>query len=137
MAVPPHRPGVRRRSAVSGDGRDRYGADVTDDGERVWFVSVSGVVGEYDPATGNIENRGEQPDDTENFLDVAATGDAGEANVYVATEAGSVNYSFENGRCGTGNSASVGPGRCVDRHRRPRRPLRTRRQRGRERLRDR
>ena len=95
---------------ASGDGRDLYGADVTDDGERVWFAGSSGVIGEYDPATGNIEDRGEPQDNTENFLDVAATGEAGEANVYVADEAGAVNYSFGNGRSGTWNAASVGQG---------------------------
>ena len=95
---------------ASGDGRDLYGADVTDDGERLWFAGASGVIGEYDPATGNIEDRGEPQDNTENFLDVAATGEAGEANVYVADEAGAVNYSLDNGRSGTWNSASVGQG---------------------------
>ena len=32
---------------VTGDGRDLYGADVTDDGDRLWFVGASGAIGEY------------------------------------------------------------------------------------------
>ena len=42
---------------VTGDGRDLYGADVTDDGERLWFAGASGAIGEYDVTTGNINDR--------------------------------------------------------------------------------
>ena len=33
---------------VTGDGRDLLCADVTDDGDRLWFAGSSGAVGEYD-----------------------------------------------------------------------------------------
>jgi len=92
----------------SGDGRDLYGCDVTDDGDRLWFVGSSGAVGEYDVTTGNINDRGEPQDNTDNFLDVAVTGRAGEANVYVGDASGIVSYSFENGQSGKWDSVQVG-----------------------------
>ncbi|WP_254839131.1 hypothetical protein [Natronomonas marina] len=95
---------------VTGDGRDLYGADVTDDGDRLWFVGASGAVGEYNVRTGNINDHGSPQDNTNNFLDVAVTGQAGEANVYVADGSGIVSYSFENGESGEWNSVGVGQG---------------------------
>lgn len=99
---------------VSGDGRDLYGCDVTDDGDRLWFVGASGAVGEYDVVTGNINDRGEPQDNTNNFLDVAVTGEAGAANVYAADASGIVSYSFENGGSGEWNSVQVGQGYALN-----------------------
>lgn len=95
---------------VTGDGRDLYAAEVTDDGDRLWFVGASGAIGEYDVRTGNINDRGEPQDNTDNFLDVAVTGEAGEANVYVADASGMISYSFENGQSGEWNSVQIGQG---------------------------
>ncbi|RXK51850.1 hypothetical protein EAF64_04235 [Halorientalis pallida] len=61
---------------------------MTDDGERLWFVGSSGAIGEYDVATGSLTSRAAPMDVTNNFNDVAVTGEAGEANVYVAGGAG-------------------------------------------------
>ena len=86
------------------------GADVTDDGERLWFAGASGAIGEHDVTTGNINDRGEPEDNTGNFNDIAVTGESGEANVYVADDSGSISYSFNNGRSGTWDSVGVGQG---------------------------
>ena len=94
----------------TGNGSGLYGADVTDDGERLWFVGASGAIGEYDVETGTLVDHSAPDDVTNNFNDVAVTGDAGEANVYVAGDSGSVYYSFENGASGTWNYVTVGQG---------------------------
>ena len=95
---------------VTGDGRELLGADVTDDGERLWFAGASGAIGEYDVTTGSINDRGEPEDNTGNFNDIAVTGESGEANVYVADDSGSISYSFNNGRSGTWDFVGVGQG---------------------------
>ena len=97
----------------TGNGNDLYGADVTDDGRRLWFVGASGAIGEYDVETGTLESHSAPNDVTNNFNDVAVTGNAGEANVYVAGDAGSVHYSFENGASGTWNDVAVGQGAAI------------------------
>lgn len=99
---------------VSGDGRDLYGADVTDDGDRLWFVGASGAIGEYDVTTGNLNDHSAPQDNTNNFLDVAATGQADEAYVYVGDGSGIVSYSFENGESGTWDSVQVGQGYALN-----------------------
>ncbi|PSQ14096.1 hypothetical protein BRD02_10575 [Halobacteriales archaeon QS_8_69_73] len=93
---------------VTGDGRNLLSVDVTDDGERLWFAGASGAIGEYDVATGNINDRGEPQDNTNNFKSIAVTGESGEANVYAADGSGSISYSFNNGRSGTYDSAAPG-----------------------------
>jgi hypothetical protein len=103
----------------TGNGSDLYGADVTDDGKRLWFAGSSGAIGEYDVETGNLVDHSAPNDVTNNFNDVAVTGTADEANVYVAGDSGSVYYSFENGATGTWNGVSVGQGagiRAIDFH---------------------
>ena len=95
---------------VTGDGRNLLSVDVTDDGERLWFAGASGAIGEYDVATGNINDRGEPQDNTNNFKSIAVTGESGEANVYAADGSGSISYSFNNGRSGTYDSAAPGQG---------------------------
>ncbi|APW99898.1 hypothetical protein CHINAEXTREME_19920 [Halobiforma lacisalsi AJ5] len=85
----------------TGNGNDLFGADVTDDGERLWIVGASGAIGEYDVITGNLVDRSAPNDFTANFNDVAVTGPAGDADVYVADDSGSIHYSFENGEEGT------------------------------------
>jgi hypothetical protein len=97
----------------SGNGNDLYGADVTDDGKRVWFVGASGTIGEYDVETGNLEDHSAPNDYTNNFRDVAVTGPADEANVYVGDGSGNVHYSFENGASGTWNYVTVGQGAAI------------------------
>jgi hypothetical protein len=97
----------------TGNGNDLYGADVTDDGKRLWFVGASGAIGEYDVETGNLNDYSAPNDVTNNFNDVSVTGNADEANVYVAGDSGQVYYSFENGATGTWNSVSVGQGAAI------------------------
>jgi len=98
----------------TGNGNDLYGSDVTDDGTRLWFVGSSGAIGEYDVETGNLENRSAPMDVTNNFNDVAVTGEAGDANVYVAGDSGKTYYSFENGEEGTWDYVTPGSGSNIN-----------------------
>jgi len=81
----------------TGNGNSLYGADVTADGDRVWIVGSSGAIGEYDVQTGSLDDYSAPNDVTNNFNGVAVTGEAGEANVYVAGDSGKIYYSFDNG----------------------------------------
>jgi hypothetical protein len=97
----------------SGNGNDLYGAGVTDDGKRLWFVGASGAIGEYDVETGNLVDHSAPNDYTNNFRDVAVTGEAGQANVYVGDGSGNVHYSFDNGATGTWNYSTPGQGAAI------------------------
>jgi len=94
----------------TGNGNSLFGADVTDDGERLWFVGSSGAIGEYDVTTGNLESHSAPMDVTNNFNDVSVTGQAGEADVYVAGDSGKTYYSFDNGAAGTWEYVTPGSG---------------------------
>ncbi|MFB6280440.1 MAG: WD40/YVTN/BNR-like repeat-containing protein [Haloferacaceae archaeon] len=98
----------------TGNGNDLYGSDVTDDGKRLWFVGASGAIGEYDVETGNLEDHSAPMDVTNNFNDVAVTGPAGDANVYVAGDSGKMYYSFENGSEGTWEYVTPGSGSNIN-----------------------
>jgi hypothetical protein len=98
----------------TGNGNGLYGSDVTDDGKRLWFVGSSGAIGEYDVESGVLTDRSAPMDVTNNFNDVAVTGAAGEANVYVAGDSGKVYYSFENGAAGTWDYVTPGSGSAVN-----------------------
>lgn len=98
----------------TGNGNDLYGVDVTDDGERLWFVGASGAIGEYDIESGLVTDHSAPNDVTNNFNDVAVTGTADEANVYVAGDSGAVYYSFENGETGTWDNVTPGSGSNIN-----------------------
>jgi len=98
----------------TGNGNNLYGADVTDDGKRLWVVGSSGAIGEYDVETGVLVDRSAPNDVTNNFNDVAVTGEAGDANVYIAGDSGSIYFSFENGKTGTWNSDTPGSGSAIN-----------------------
>lgn len=98
----------------TGNGNTLYGADVTDDGDRLWFVGSSGAIGEYDVARGVVYDHSAPMDVTNNFNDVAVTGPAGEANVYVAGDSGKIYSSFENGATGTWTYTTPGSGAAVN-----------------------
>jgi hypothetical protein len=98
----------------TGNGNNLYGADVTDDGDRLWFVGASGAIGEYDVETGQVIDRSAPNDVTNNFNDVAVTGAAGEAEVYVAGDSGAIYYSFENGETGTWGNVTPGSGSNIN-----------------------
>jgi hypothetical protein len=94
----------------TGNGNSLYGADVTDDGERLWVVGSSGAIGEYDVTTGTLVDHSAPMDVTNNFNDVSVTGEAGEANVSVAGDSGKIYYSFENGASQTWDYVTPGSG---------------------------
>ncbi len=58
--------------------RPLTGADVTDDGTRVWFVGGSGVIGEYDVETNTLTNYSAPKGKTSTWEDCAVRGTAGE-----------------------------------------------------------
>jgi hypothetical protein len=98
----------------TGNGNGLYGSDVTAGGGRLWFVGSSGAIGEYDVGTYDLTDRSAPNDVTNNFNDVAVTGEAGDANVYVAGDSGKIYYSFENGAAGTWDSVTPGSGSNVN-----------------------
>jgi hypothetical protein len=98
----------------TGNGNDLYGADVTDDGSRLWFVGASGAIGEYDVSAGVLYDHSAPNVVTNNFNDVSVTGQADEANVYVAGDSGTLYYSFENGATGTWDSVTPGSGSAIN-----------------------
>lgn len=97
----------------TGNGNDLYGADVTDDGERLWFVGASGAVGEYDVTSKTLTDHSNPKDSGNNFNDISVTGKSGEANVYVAGDSGSVFFSFDNGKTQTWDSVTPGSGSAL------------------------
>jgi hypothetical protein len=98
---------------VTGNGNSLYGADVTDDGKRLWMVGASGAVGEYDVEEDTLYNHSKPTDSTNNFNDVSVTGNADEANVYVAGDSGKIFYSFENGASQTWEYVTPGSGAAL------------------------
>jgi hypothetical protein len=96
----------------TGNGNDLYGAGVTDDGERLWFVGASGAIGEYDVSTGDVNDYSAPNDVTNNFNDVAVTRREGEAYVYVAGDSGKVYDSFDNGE--TFDEVTPGSGAAIE-----------------------
>lgn len=97
----------------TGNGNSLFGADTTDDDARLWFVGASGAIGEYDVSTGNLDDHSAPNDSTNNYNDVAVTGPAGEANVYVAGDSGKIYYSFENGETQTWEYVTPGSGSAI------------------------
>jgi len=95
---------------ATGNGNPLYGAGVTDDGDRLWFVGGSGAIGEYDVTTGTLYDHSAPNDVTNNFNDVAVQGQAGSANVYIAGDSGKIYRSFENGETGTWSNTTPGSG---------------------------
>ena len=94
----------------TGNGNSLYGLDVTDDGDRLWFVGASGAIGEYDIPARTLYDRSAPNDVTNNFNGVAVTGAAGEANIYVAGDSGKIYGTFENGATGTWDDVTPGSG---------------------------
>lgn len=97
----------------TGNGNSLFGADVTDERERLWFVGASGAIGEYDVTGGVLYDHSAPNDNTNNYNDVAVTGPAGEANVYVAGDSGKIHYSFENGESQTWEYVTPGSGSAI------------------------
>jgi len=98
----------------TGNGNDLYGASVTDDGKRLWFVGASGAIGEYDVESGVLSDHSAPMDVTNNFNDVSVTGEAGSANVYVAGDSGKMYYSFENGETGSWEDVTPASGSAIN-----------------------
>ncbi|WP_339104384.1 hypothetical protein [Haloterrigena salinisoli] len=102
--------GVAVTDGVSASDASGGSSDESDGGERLWIVGASGAIGEYDVTTGNLVDRSAPNDYTANFNDIAVTGPAGDADVYVADDSGSIHYSFQNGEEGTWEYVVPGSG---------------------------
>ncbi|MFC6973861.1 hypothetical protein ACFQL1_02955 [Halomicroarcula sp. GCM10025709] len=98
----------------TGNGNTLYGAGTTYFGERLWVVGSSGAIGEYNVRTGNFNDYSAPNDVTNNFNDVAVTGMADYANVYVAGDSGKIYSSFDNGATGTWDSVTPGSGSAIN-----------------------
>lgn len=94
----------------TGNDNDLYGAAVTGAGQRLWFVGASGAILEFDIGSGVLYEHSAPNDVTNNSKEVAVTGVAEEANVYVAGDSGKIYYSFDNGDTGTWNEVTPGSG---------------------------
>ena len=97
----------------TGNGNSLFGSDTTDYGSALWFVGASGAIGEYNVNAGNLDDHSAPNDNTNNYNDVAVTGKAGEANVYVAGDSGKIYYSFENGESQTWEYVTPGSGSAI------------------------
>jgi len=97
----------------SGNSNDLYGLAVTDDGNTLWFAGASGALGEYDVTTGDLvqDRSGLNGTSTNNFRDVAVTGQSGSATVQIVDDAGKVYSSTVNG--GGWNTATPGSGAVI------------------------
>lgn len=98
----------------TGNGNSLYGSATTDDEKRLWFVGSSGAIGEYDVEAGVLYDHSAPNTVTNNFNDVAVTGKADEAKVYVAGDSGQIYYSFEDGETGTWDSVTLGSGSNIN-----------------------
>lgn len=106
----------------SGNGKDLFAADVTDNGRRLWFAGASGALGEYDVKTGTLvahdplgadgtDDYSAPLDQTGNFDGLAVTGTADEAHVYVTDQSGHVFASHDNGE--TWSDTTPGSGSTI------------------------
>lgn len=66
------------------------GVDATDDGEAVWFTGDSGALGRYDAEASRHTDHSAPAGITDNWVDVAVAGPAGEAAVYLVNGSGQV-----------------------------------------------
>lgn len=75
------------------------------------MVGASVAVGECNVETGSLNDRSGPMDVTNNFNDVAVTGEEGEGNVYITGNSGKMYFSFENGEEGTCRAVTSGAAR--------------------------
>lgn len=110
VAVGEHGWRLAVENGPTANGNNLSSAATTDGGERLWMAGASGVVGEYDPATGEMTSRSAPDGVTDTFTDIAVTGSAGDATVYLCDTSGRVHVSEANGREGTWTHATPGSG---------------------------
>ncbi len=111
----------------TGNSNDLCDAAATDDSTRASVVGDSGAIGNYNLETGNLNDRSAPMDVTNNFNDVAVTGEGGEDNAYITGNSGKMHFSFENGEGGIWGGRHARErlqDRCRQLPRRPRRPHR-------------
>lgn len=94
----------------TGNGNNLSSAATTSKGNRLWVAGASGAVGEYDPSAESLTSRSAPDDVTNTFTDIAVTGPAGDATVYLVDASGQVHISGENGEPGTWTHTTPGSG---------------------------
>lgn len=101
---------VVTESGPAGNGQNLSSATTTSNGARLWVAGASGAVGEYDPSTESMTARSAPDDVTNTFTDIAVTGPAGDATIYLVDASGQVHVSEENGDPGTWTHTTPGSG---------------------------
>ncbi|GAA0271450.1 WD40/YVTN/BNR-like repeat-containing protein [Halobacterium noricense] len=97
-------------SGPAGNGNNLSSTATTSNGDRLWVAGASGTVGEYDPSAESVTSRSAPDDVTNTFTDIAVTGPAGDATVYLVDASGNVHVSEENGEPGTWTHTTPGSG---------------------------
>lgn len=89
-----HRTGSGWETVVSdgptGQSKTLNGAGVTDDAERYWVVGSSGVIGEYDPASGTLYDHSKPLGSGANFTCISVVGKVDNEKLYVGKASGEV-----------------------------------------------
>jgi hypothetical protein len=87
------------------------GVDATDDGEAVWFTGDSGALGRHDVVAGRHTDHSAPEGITDNWVDVAVAGPAGEERVYLVNGSGQVLAGeFDGSEVGWGEAVKPGSG---------------------------
>ncbi|MCD2201188.1 hypothetical protein LPA44_15035 [Halobacterium sp. KA-4] len=97
-------------SGPAGNGNNLSSATTTQNGERLWVAGASGTVAEYDPSTESFTSRNAPDDVTNAFTDIAITGSAGDATIYLVDASGKIHISEQNGEPGTWTHTTPGSG---------------------------
>lgn len=101
---------VVTESGPTGNGNNLLSAATTSDRARLWVAGASGAVGEYDPSTESGTSRSAPDGVTNTFTDIAVTGPAGDATVYLVDASGRVHVSEQNGEPGSWTHTTPGSG---------------------------
>lgn len=101
---------VVTESGPAGNGQNLSSAAATSNGACLWVAGASGAVGEYDPSTESMTTWSAPDDVTNTFTDIAVTGPAGDATVYLVDASGQIHVSEENGAPGTWTHTTPGSG---------------------------
>lgn len=75
-------------AGLTTQGKNFYGAAVSDDGRNCWVVGESGVVGQYDVVDEQFTDYSQPNDATSTWYDVAVTGAAGDETVHLVNGSG-------------------------------------------------
>ncbi|MFQ3319289.1 MAG: hypothetical protein ACI8UR_000637 [Natronomonas sp.] len=101
------------KNGPSGNGRNLTSAAAAADGKRLWMAGASGALAEYDVESGTLVGHSEPDGVTANLTDVAVTGTADGAGVYLADASGVIHASAANGDGSSWTHQTPGSGATV------------------------